>query len=107
MNKRQTKFFGYWLVLMAVVACAAPFGLSSGFAQEQKSTPPAAAAKADTPAKAEAAEKSTPAESKDAAKSTATATEKPAEKSTAPATPAATTPPPADQAPRSTAAAAA
>ena len=89
MKNSKTKFVGRSWVLTAVVFGAGLLNASRGYSEEAKPAPPAAAAKADAPAKVEATE----AAAKGAVEKASTATEKSSEKAGPPATKAAETAP--------------
>src|SRR6187401_533254 len=96
MKNSKTKFVVRWWVLTAVVFGAGLLNASRGYGEEAKPAPPAAAAKAETPAKSDAAD---PAK-EDASKKAAAEVEKPSDKAAAPA---ATAAPSAEAAPRTSA----
>jgi SecD/SecF fusion protein len=88
MKNSNTKSIGHWWVFVAVVIGAGLLNPSRSYGEDAKSTPPAAAEKADAAAKSATADAAT----KDAAKNEAAATEKSSEKASASATKAETAP---------------
>ena len=100
MKNSKTKFVGRWWVLTAVVFGVGLLNASRGYSEEAKPAPPAAAAKADAPAKAEVTDPA----AKDAAKKASAEVEKPSDKAAAPPTKATESAPVSPAAPAATAA---